>query len=62
MNKIDLVPPEERDVVARGERGLPTVAISAQDGATTFPLLAIVEEQLWREGRLERPMVEAPAP
>ena len=62
MNKIDLVPPEEREVVARGERGLPTVPISAQDGASTIPLLAIVEEWLWREGRIERPMPEAPAP
>jgi GTP-binding protein HflX len=63
MNKIDLVPPEERDVVARSERGLPTVAISAQDGATADLLLATVEERLWREGRLERPpTAEAPAP
>jgi GTP-binding protein HflX len=62
MNKIDLVPPEEREVVARGERGLATVAISAQDGATTLPLLAAVEDRLWRDGRLMRPSVEAPAP
>ena len=33
MNKIDLVPAGGgREVVARGERGLPTVPISAQDG------------------------------
>jgi GTP-binding protein HflX len=62
MNKIDLVPPEDRLVVARSERGLPAVAISAQDADTTPPLLAAIEEMLWREGRLERPVLEAPAP
>ncbi len=62
MNKIDLVPVEERDVLARGERGLPAVAISAQDGETTSLLLNAIELVLWREGRLERPSPEAPAP
>src|SRR4029079_752187 len=62
MNKIDLVPAEDRAVVSRSERGLPTVAISAQEGATTLPLLATIEEMLWREGQLARPVVEAPGP
>jgi GTP-binding protein HflX len=62
MNKMDLVPVEEREVIARGEPGLLTVAISAQDGETTSSLLNAIEQVLWREGRLERPSAEAPAP
>jgi GTPase len=54
MNKIDLVPAEEREVLLRSERGLPVVAISAQDGATTTPLLEAVEAALWRSGLRDR--------
>jgi GTPase len=51
MNKIDLVPPEERAPLERPDRGLPVVAISAQDPATTVPLLAAIELALWRDGK-----------
>jgi GTPase len=54
MNKIDLVPPEERAPLVRPDRGLPVVAISAQDPATTVPLLAAIELALWRDGLVER--------
>jgi GTP-binding protein HflX len=54
MNKIDLVPPEERAVLTRPDRGLPVVAISAQDPATTAPLLAAIELALWRDGLVGR--------
>jgi GTPase len=54
MNKIDLVPPEERAPLARPDRGLPVVAISAQEPATTGPLLAAIELALWRDGLVER--------
>jgi len=50
MNKIDLVPPDERAVLTRPDRGLPVVAISAQEPATTGPLLAAIELALWRDG------------
>jgi GTPase len=54
MNKIDLVPLEERAVLTRPDRGLPVVAISAQDPATTAPLLAAIELALWRDGLVDR--------
>ncbi len=55
LNKIDLVPEEERTQLPRGERGLPAVPISAQDRATVAPLLESMETALWREGRMARP-------
>ena len=55
LNKIDLVPDEERAQLPRGERGLPAVPISAQDRATVAPLLESMETALWREGRMARP-------
>ena len=55
MNKIDLVPDEERDGSLRGERGLPAVAISAQDGATTAPLLDAIELALLARGAARPP-------
>ncbi len=55
LNKIDLVPEEERSQLPRGERGLPAVPISAQDRATVAPLLESMETALWREGRMARP-------
>src|SRR3954454_9288495 len=55
LNKIDLVPEEERAQLPRGERGLPAVPISAQDRATVAPLLESMETALWREGRMARP-------
>jgi GTP-binding protein HflX len=55
LNKIDLVPDEERAQLPRGERGLPAVPISAQDRTTVAPLLESMETALWREGRVARP-------
>ena len=55
LNKIDLVPEEERAQLPRGERGLPAVPISAQVRATVAPLLESMETALWREGRVARP-------
>ena len=55
LNKIDLVPEEERAQLPRGERGLPAVPISAQDRTTVAPLLESMETALWREGRVARP-------
>ena len=49
MNKIDLVPVEDRPALLAADGGLPAVAISAQDAATTAPLLAAIELALWRE-------------
>jgi GTP-binding protein HflX len=54
LNKIDLVPEEERIQLPRGERGLPAVPISAQDRTTVAPLLESMETALWREGRVAR--------
>ncbi len=57
LNKMDLVPDEERDALmraARSESSLPVVGISAQDAVTTTPLLAAIEDALWKEGRLAR--------
>jgi GTPase len=55
LNKIDLVPAEERGQLPRGERNLPAVSISAQDRTTVAPLLQSMEMALWRDGRLARP-------
>jgi GTP-binding protein HflX len=54
LNKIDLVPEEERAQLPRGAGDLPAVAISAQDRATLPPLLESMETALWREGHLAR--------
>jgi GTP-binding protein HflX len=60
LNKMDLVPEEERDALVRAARveggrpDIPVVAISAQDAVTTTPLLAAIEDALWRDGRLPR--------
>jgi GTP-binding protein HflX len=57
LNKMDLVPQEERDALmhaARIDGKLPVVAISAREAITTTPLLAAIEEMLWRDGRLAR--------
>jgi GTP-binding protein HflX len=51
-NKIDLVPPAEQAQLPRGDRRFPAVLISAQDAASTAPLLEAIEAALWREGRL----------
>jgi GTP-binding protein HflX len=53
LNKMDLVPEEERDArlhAARVDSGKPVVGISAQDAVTTTPLLAAIEDALWRSG------------
>jgi GTPase len=55
LNKIDLVPEEERAQLPRGTRELPAVAISAQDRTTVAPLLESMERALWRDGFLGRP-------
>jgi GTP-binding protein HflX len=55
MNKIDLVPLDERAPLVRPDRGLAVVAISAQDPASTVPLLAAIELALWRDGLGARP-------
>jgi GTP-binding protein HflX len=55
LNKMDLVPAEEREGVLREARppgALPVIGISAQDALTTEPLLAAIEAALWRDGRL----------
>jgi GTP-binding protein HflX len=64
MNKIDLLPAEERALLGRGAGELPAVAISAADPTTAPPLLAAMEAALWRRGVLDRPVreEEAPAP
>jgi GTP-binding protein HflX len=46
-NKIDLLPPEERERLLEAPR---SVAISAADASTTGPLLAAIETALWRGG------------
>ena len=50
MNKIDLLPDDERARLARRDGDLPMVAVSAHDGATTAPLLEAVEAALASEG------------
>ena len=54
MNKIDLVPPDQREAAIHAEAGPDAIAVSARDRHTTGPLLAAVELALWKEGRLER--------
>jgi GTP-binding protein HflX len=51
-NKADLLSPEEQAQLPRGDRKHPAVLISAQDRASTAPLLEAIEAALWREGRL----------
>jgi GTP-binding protein HflX len=58
LNKMDLVPEEEREAVLREARppgAAPAIGISAQDARTTPPLLAAIEDALWREGRIMAP-------
>jgi GTP-binding protein HflX len=50
MNKIDLLPEEERARIARPGGDLPVVVVSARDGASTEPLLEAVESALASEG------------
>ena len=55
MNKIDRLASEERARVLgmrQGAGAFPIVAISANDRETTKPLLDLVENVLWHEGRL----------
>jgi GTP-binding protein HflX len=62
LNKMDLVPVEEREGVLREARvdgGRPAVGISAQDAPSTEPLLAAVERALWQGGNLPRAEVVA---
>jgi GTP-binding protein HflX len=47
LNKIDLVPDEERAQLPRGTKDLPAVAISAQDRTTVAPLLDAMERALF---------------
>jgi GTP-binding protein HflX len=54
LNKMDLVPPDQREAVLHAEGSPGAIALSARDRHTTGPLLAAVELALWREGRLER--------
>ena len=61
MNKMDLLPPEERQARLAHDGGLPTVGISAQDAASTAPLLTAIELALWRDGHLvPEPAAEGP--
>jgi 50S ribosomal subunit-associated GTPase HflX len=50
-NKIDRLTPEERAGLATVPHA---ITLSAPDAQTTRPLLAAMEEALWREGRMER--------
>jgi GTP-binding protein HflX len=50
-NKSDLLQPEEREALEDDRRVL---LVSAQDPPSTRPLLAAIEEHLWREGRLDQ--------
>ena len=50
MNKVDLLPEDERARIGHSDAGLPVVAISAQDGATTTPLLEAIEAALYSAG------------
>jgi GTP-binding protein HflX len=51
-NKVDLLSPDDRAglVLAPG-----ALMLSAREPATTRPLLAAIEERLWRQGRLDDP-------
>jgi GTP-binding protein HflX len=48
-NKADLLRPEERAALLAGTR---VILLSAQEPASTKPLLTEIEDHLWREGRL----------
>src|SRR3954452_3145544 len=48
-NKVDLLPAEERHRLATDSR---IVTISAREAMTTRPLLATIEDRLWRDGHL----------
>jgi GTP-binding protein HflX len=50
-NKIDRLTPDERAGLAADRQA---ITLSARDAQTTRPLLAAIEEVLWREGRMER--------
>jgi GTP-binding protein HflX len=50
-NKIDRLTPDERATLADNRQA---ISLSAPDAQSTRPLLAAVEEALWREGRMER--------
>jgi GTP-binding protein HflX len=50
-NKIDRLTPDERAGLAAAPQA---IALSARDAQTTRPLLAAMEEALWREGRMQR--------
>jgi 50S ribosomal subunit-associated GTPase HflX len=50
-NKIDRLTPEQRAGLATVPQA---ITLSASDAQTTRPLLAAMEEALWREGRMER--------
>jgi GTP-binding protein HflX len=54
MNKMDLLPVDERPLALRTDGGLPAVGISAEDAPTTAPLLAAIELALWKDGHLPR--------
>jgi GTP-binding protein HflX len=57
LNKMDLVPEEERDALLREARldaRRSVVGISAREALTTTPLLAAIEDALWKDGRLRR--------
>ena len=62
LNKIDLLLPEDRPRVGQARGDLPAVAISAQDGATTAPLLEAMEAVLCRDGLVGRPAVTEALP
>ena len=49
-NKADQLPDDERARIGRTDNGLPVVAISAQDGTTTTPLLEAIEAALYSAG------------
>lgn len=51
-NKVDLLSSDERAQLPRGDRARPAVQVSAQERASTLPLLDAVEATLWQEGRL----------
>jgi GTP-binding protein HflX len=50
-NKVDRLMDSERDLLASVPH---SIMVSALDRTTTGPLLASMEEALWREGRIER--------
>ena len=57
LNKIDRLEPEDRARLLDGpgrQAGLPVIPISANDRDTTKPLLDLIENTLWHEGRLAR--------